>query len=173
MAIEMLWPAKGDRLFVESGSFDADAHITGSSVLTWISMAEGYARMAEIAVAHSDRVERNSLVYPVVFCYRHAVELYLKFAINVGRRLFEVRGNSRNRMKHRLWEIWLELRPFIKRMWPHSPDEDLLATEAMIKEFDQVDRDAQRFRFPISSKNVRHFVSGKCSGPHFSDHGVR
>jgi hypothetical protein len=157
---DRLWPAQEDKLFVEGGHPDKSAHIMPTNVLTSISIAEGYARVAEIAVSNCDRFERNCIVYPVVFCYRHAVEVYLKFARSVARNLFGIPTDSTKRMEHGLWEIWLELRPLIERCWPNGPLQDLEAIEAMIKEFDEVDRDAQRFRYPTASKNrARHFPS--------------
>ena len=157
---DKLWPSQGDKLFVEDGLLETTAYIMRTNVLTAISIAEGYARVAEIAVTNCDREELNRIVYPVIFCYRHAVEVYLKFARTVARRLFQIPVDSTKRMDHGLWEIWLELRPLIERCWPKDPFEDLQATEAMIKEFDQVDRNAQRFRFPTANKSgVPHFPS--------------
>ncbi len=115
---------------------------------------------AELAVANVDCLERNSIVYPVVFCYRHAVELYLKYARSVARSLFSISSTSK-KMDHDLLTIWLQLRPLIERCWPHDPPQDLDAAEAMIREFHTVDQNAQRYRFPVSSKGVRHFQSNE------------
>ena len=160
MNADILWPDHGDRLFVDDAPTDSDAQVMATSVLTWISMAEGYAKAAELAVSNVEPFERNSIVYPVVFCYRHAVELYLKYARRIARSLFSISPNSK-KVDHDLWKIWLELRPLIERSWPNDPDQDLNATEAMIKEFHTVDQNAQKYRFPISRKGDRHFPSNE------------
>ena len=161
MDSELLWPARGDRLFVDSGLSETNAYITRTSYLTAMEIAGGYARAAELAVENAGRCDRDSIVYPVVFCYRHAVEVYLKFARSVAHRLFEVPRDSR-RLEHGLSGVWDELRPLIERRWPKGPIQDLDATEKMIKELDAIDQNAQRFRYATSTKRDPHFPEVMC-----------
>jgi hypothetical protein len=156
-----LRPEEEGKLFVGGGLDNKSAFILPTNVLTPLSIAEGFARVAEIAVANCDRLERQRIAFPVVFCLRHAVEVSLKFARDVARRLFGIPTDPRKRLDHGIWEIWIELRPLIQRCWPKGPNQDLQAIEAMIKELDEKDRNAQRFRFATSNRDgAPHFLTG-------------
>ncbi len=122
-------------------------------------MAEGYAIVAELAVANCKRTDRDLIIYPVIYDNHHAVELALKYTIAVAYGLFNVRSSVPK--IHRVLELWRTLRPLIERHWPNSPKNDLLSVESMIKELNAADENAERFRYPIGRDGRRHFPTGE------------
>ena len=80
------WPKKGDRLFV-AGDTDESLHL--KSILPHYSQhAEAFKSAAEMVIdAYTNRPRlghRDDLFYPIVYLYRHCIELKLKDMIQLG-----------------------------------------------------------------------------------------
>jgi hypothetical protein len=99
---------------------------------------------------------------PIVFLYRHSLELYLKGIGLAGGRILHLRGialpNSQKLLKtHRLSAIT----PFVQRIfseieWDWETDVEGLRTfqefEALIGEIEKVDAESFAFRYPVSTR---------------------
>ena len=74
------WPTEGDRPFATSTEWMADAVIEGHAITRLRFMTDGYKVAADslIQKATEDRGERDLLVFPIIFCYRHFLEPSLK-----------------------------------------------------------------------------------------------
>lgn len=142
------WPKAGEVLFKGDAddwhnnaciNFDADA---------WFGYAEGFRLGADYLV---DRVEVTSadqdfLVYPVVFGYRHAVELRLKVLIRDVRRLLRQPGGAP--MGHKLDVLWTSARPLVERAFPGESKADFDAADEAITQLHKADPASTGFRYP-------------------------
>lgn len=79
------------------------------------------------------------LVYSILFAYRHAVEVALKFIIDFY-------GDRDAAPRHGLRELWERARAIVE--WSCFPDDaDLRAFDSVIAELDQADRNSTAFRY--------------------------
>jgi len=109
---------------------------------------------------------------PIVFLYRHALELYFKSVLLVGNQLLEMNGDEIPAAdiqavlsSHRLTPLLPHFRKILKAAgfvwnWPDDPHlksfEDL---RKVLREVEAVDADSFAFRYPITKK-------GAASVPH-------
>jgi hypothetical protein len=117
--------------------------------------ATGYRRAGEILVAHvvdSSR-DQDTLLFPIVFVYRHALELLMKEIISSGRMLLDERSPAEP-LDHNLDRLLSTAITIIDRIWPddeHPSELDL--TKQVISELTQHDRTSEVFRYPKTKKN--------------------
>lgn len=140
---------------------------------------EGYLRGAQILVraAAETKFDQDFLVYPIVFLYRHYIELALKEIIRrapylIGGQLTE---NERKHLDgHRLDLLWNDFKPLstaITRVggWDDLPQEDIRGIDDYIRQISEVDPNSYALRYARSKKgdpslpknlthiNLRHF----------------
>jgi hypothetical protein len=136
------------------------AALTGSIMLLSLNtaffertvlMMGGYKEAADLLVeaAIAERFHRDQLVYPIVFCYRHYLELELKYIINNYGRLVGVPPNTED---HDLEELWPAARRVITLDRPETADPAIDAVEAAIAEFSKIDPSSFTFRYPTDKK---------------------
>lgn len=94
------------------------------------AFAEAADRLMEAAAAQQESWEA---AYPILFCYRHALELYLKS-------LLPDRAQG-----HRLNDLVQSLKPYLESRYP--VDQVVWLTER-IAEFDRIDPKSTVFRYP-------------------------
>lgn len=115
-----------------------------------LAYKEGADRLVE-ALAE-DGYSQHELVLPVVFLYRHYLELHLKELIIEGRKAL---GQPADAIPtgHNIFKLWNELKPILAQIQAKPYDlrkEELLAVEACIKEFSEVDERSEAFRYPVN-----------------------
>jgi hypothetical protein len=133
------------------------------------SYAAGYHRAAKVLAARMRRAVK-SLHYdgfPVLFLYRHALELYLKAAIHLGSELIMLRGGTEPNLKWLLDEHDLErcvselkrilaslgwLKGFRQRGAP-----GFAAFENLVAEVSKLDAGSFAFRYPVNKRGRRIF----------------
>lgn len=99
--------------------------------------------------------------YPVVFLYRHSLELYLKNVIYKSallmafERMDDIRTTLHN--THNLVILSKKATELIQRLFPHDEDLQLLAQEILkvSSEFSDIDPGSFGYRYPIDKKG--HF----------------
>lgn len=102
----------GDVVFQESPDWRNNARLDlGSN--RWEIYAIGYMRAADILVARvlESQHELDFLIYPIVFLYRHYLELRLKELIVAGRELLDLPPDLRQ--VHRLDVLWVSCRKIL------------------------------------------------------------
>src|SRR5260370_29182350 len=93
------------------------------------------------------RRHHDSLVFPIVFMYRHYLELRLKQIIRDGNLFL---GNPSIFPKHhQIDRLWRECKVILKQVEPKVLDQDLEAVEERILEFSTNDPGSMAFRYPI------------------------
>jgi hypothetical protein len=174
-------PRKGDRLFRHDLPDDYyNACLNPSWGDADHGYTEGYRRGARLLVEHVVEHQRNQdyLVYPIIFLYRHHIELALKNILRrvpylLDRELTQPEESHLN--KHRLDLLWQDLRLMINAVgatagWgPFNPAE-LEGIDEHITQLSAMDPDSYAFRYTRSKKgnpalppdvkliNLRHFA---------------
>lgn len=141
---------------------------------------EGYRRGARLLVEHVIEHQRNQdyLVYPIIFLYRHHIELALKNLIGHIPYLLDqelTEAEEKYLGKHRLDLLWQNLKPKLGAMadaagWTRLPTDELEAIDSYIRQLTALDPDSFSFRYTRSKKgapslpaelkciNLRHFA---------------
>ena len=107
-----------------------------------------------------DWLQLDTLIYPVVFLFRHHLEIIMKDTIRYENIL---EGNSFSDevgfpIEHSLIDLWIDLRPDIEKRYIHY-DEELKkecieannTVENMLSEIDNLDKGSYSFRYPFNT----------------------
>ena len=112
-----------------------------------LDIARSYVEAAELLVGEAlESKEEWRLTYPILFLYRHALELYLKAAVHPESRSHDL-GPLMNRLDK-------ALRQRSEAGIPPSMKKDLLALSA-------IDKDGQGFRYARDTKGNRRLLPGE------------
>jgi len=155
------WPVLSDGLFREDSDWWQNARLDLGGK-GWESYAYGYKNGGDILAEHflQNCHGSDQLVFPIVFLYRHYLELRLKQVINDGQKLLDQPINIQETIleRHDLIELWRPCRKILEKLgkmnfWPEDPAEKLDDVERLIKEFAGLDRESMSFRYPVTKKN--------------------
>lgn len=124
---------------------------------------DGYKKAADKLVNDMDS-HIDLLVYPIVFLYRHHVEISLKEMIESGDFLL---GTKFNKTKtHGLNSLWMEVKRIAKEIWNKEfLEKDFEFIDHIIREFEEYDEKSTSFRYAKTS--------GKKSNPHLLHINIR
>ena len=145
------WPKMGDKLFLE-GQPAYGAFLARHPGERLHHLTEGYKLAADLLVeqAEAEAWRRRKLVYPVVFCYRHFLELTLKAMLEQYGAMGDVAPNWAH---HRLEDLWSDFRALLRNLDADHPEEQgTEAVEQCIAEFAKIDPFSETFRYPTSRK---------------------
>lgn len=125
----------------------------------WESYATGYRIAAEVLARKvlDEMNNRDTLIFPIVFLYRHYLELRFKEIIEQGCLLVDESSNLKKH--HDLFELWKEVKRLIATIWPESPPQSFYKVDKVITDFCSVDRLSDGFRYPIK-KNGENTLNG-------------
>ena len=149
-------PRKDDVIFRAGEDWQANACIAHWHNVE-VAYSAGFRRAAlQLAeqVCESARGQ-DVLIYPIVYLYRHHVELVLKSIVEVASDLLD-RELSERELKtlgrHGLSELWMVARPLLDPVCelaanPPFPPEDLEGIDSYIQQVHEHDPDGQRFRY--------------------------
>jgi hypothetical protein len=129
------------------------------------AFANGYRHAAQ---ALTTRLQRNAYAdydgYPVLYLYRHSLELYLKAVVFRGARLMGLVGEQRPEVSklwqhHGLARLLPALRAIFRSMdW--DLDETIFGTwtelEKFVTEIDGIDPGSYAFRYPVTTRGSAH-----------------
>lgn len=89
----------------------------------------------------------DTLLYPVLYLYRHVLELKLKDVVLLGVTVgnFALEDVKEILGGHELCPLWTKVRVFFEKNYPE--DKQYPFIEAVVQEFHQVDRDGQTLRY--------------------------
>lgn len=113
--------------------------------------AEGYRRAGDILAKELEADPRRGLdylVYPLVFLYRHAIELQLKGIIRDGTQLLRQPAVPKKLLnKHELEPLWTAACQILEKVWPESDPDRLRQIAKVISGLSAADPDSQAFRY--------------------------
>jgi len=165
---EIPWPGKGDKAFkdVPFSPTGASPHwlseisdLLGGDYL-WAIVAgfkEAADKVVDSLVATKERMD--VFFFPVVYLYRHAIELSLKGLVNDGIYLQILKDDQELLdilTSHNLHSLWSKIRLVLKEVWPDGDDADVDAVEKIILEFHQADKPGQRLRYSKDKQGKPH-----------------
>lgn len=151
------WPRDEDQLFVEA-HWLSGARITRGPHERRYRMPKGYKRAGDLLVeqAAEDADDRSNVIWPILFCYRQSVELFLKALIDE----FASAGSQR-RNTHSLAELWERLMTLVG-----DPEVDgtplhlgLDAAKELVMELHVADAKSDGFRY-MTDTSGRPFLFG-------------
>lgn len=144
------WPKKGDRLLRASNDWDNCVEFSVNPLSRHVHIWSGYVRAGAALVEQCERapLDRHSLIYPILFDYRHALELAMKWIIDTYGRYVDVRLNEDER-DHDLWHLWGYCKQVITALGSAGEkDNALRAVEQIVKDFHDLDKSSMAFRYP-------------------------
>lgn len=103
-------------------------------------MAAGAALIEEV---ERQPHNRNLLLYPILFNYRHGLELAMKWTIDHYGYLAGVGLDQRD---HDLWALWGKYKLIVEGTGPPG-DEPLMVIEQIVKDFHDIDAAGLAFRY--------------------------
>lgn len=140
------WPMKGDRLLRSAKDWGKGVTFTQCATSRHVYIWSGYMQAAEALIAScaNDPPTRELLVYPILFTYRHGIELAMKWLIvNYGRYASVEIGDVDH---HNLWQLWKICRQVIREVGGQE-DAASSVVEQLIKDFHDLDKSAIAFRY--------------------------
>ena len=160
------WPEKSDRIFSErpkpkplreTGSLAFDQILESLSSDADYFYRVGYYEAARILASKLAEGEHQELYFPMLFCFRHYVELSLKCMVGVYAKLQDEDINARLAKTHDVMRLWNETKRLINMSdIKYSSSTDVHeAVDRCMKELDDVDRSSQTFRYATDTANKR------------------
>jgi hypothetical protein len=163
------WPSRQDRLFTGDAEGDPMANACVNFVY-WDRVypyALGYKQAGEIVLKYvlDQQSEQDSLVYPIVFLFRHHVELMLKETTGLAARL--VGDHSGFPHGHDLRHLWAQCRARLEAACGYETELDVV--ERLVKQLASEDPQSDSFRYHLDGHdqptlarvthiNLRHFA---------------
>jgi hypothetical protein len=154
------WPTKGDKPFISAK--DGVRFSISSIDCLFPAHAKAYKRAADIlldkCIADGDEPRNDILIFPVLFLYRHYIELNLKMIIDVGIKwdFFRKEDVEKDRTGHNLAKLWNHAQKLLIDRWPGADQKPLKATETVINEIHQADPNSQVFRYDTNTDGQQH-----------------
>jgi hypothetical protein len=109
----------------------------------------------------SDQWMLDIIIYPLVFTYRHGIELSLKdLAVQLPLVWDE---ESEVRLTHVLSDNWESIKTYLNREQEFDPENTLIdQVDTILKDFLEIDETGQVFRYPTDRRGLNH-LDGKVS----------
>jgi hypothetical protein len=140
-----------DRIIRNERGNDEKVLFSNFLVGNWSFFADGYKLAADVLV---DQVEGNPpedcLIAPILFLYRHWVELKLKELI-LSLKVLSVAEITRPN-HHHLYDLWSIVKSNLHCL-RDSSNQDFILLDARIKELNGLDPDGYRFRYPVNTQS--------------------
>ena len=161
-------PRKSDVLFEPETNWQATP--STASGFDDIIYQDGYRKAALHLVEYvcDNGSEGTFLVYPIIYLYRHHVELTLKSIIRAAGTLLDQPTTDKNGdtlAQHDLSKLWALARPLLNLVHNVAddstfPPDDLEGIDSYIRQLHEHDPDGQRFRYPTTKKGTPSLRSG-------------
>jgi len=154
-------PRKPNQHYLSELSLDGwENAVLPASAIDWHSYAYCYRRAADelVAIFTPPAIGPDGMLLPILFLYRHYLEVSLKGLIIDCADVLGVQAAPPGR--HDLSEIWSRLAPLLTRALPGSNDEWLARLETLVTEFQKLDPTSQTFRYPVGKDGRLQLVAG-------------
>lgn len=147
---DLRWPRIGDKAFTQSGDTLANAYIHKHGHGRFVMMMSRYKKGADLMVARSSHndVDRDSLVFPVVFNYRQSLELSLKYLIAMYGYTVGVAPNWKTHDLGALWRTFCD----VLKLYGHDQNEADQVVAEIVAEFAKVDPASFSYSYPVDTK---------------------
>jgi hypothetical protein len=142
-------PELGDTLIKEGRGGDAKTLFADWMAGNWHLYADGYKRAADILVEQLEgKTQDDNLILPIVFMYRHYVELKLKDMIMGYDKIHGIKMPTEKFGTHKLEPLWSYLKAHLSSL-PDVPmnAEVIPALDRLIRELVELDPGSFNFRY--------------------------
>lgn len=149
--LDYRWPKKGDRLLRRSDDWDRAVTFSDQPVARHVFIWGGYMRAgsALIDACQRDPSSRHELVYPILFSYRHGIEMAMKWIVS---RFGRYVGVPAPMPDHNLWQLWQSCKTVIIGIG--GEDGAIETVEKLVKEFHDLDKSALAFRYSVNKNGA-------------------
>jgi len=164
------WPDKKKSLFSTKKDWWNLARIEITDLDEGLTIyTDAYKNAADILVeyAKKDKTSINFLVFPILFLYRHYIELALKELIYTASKYLDDPQYSFG--SHNLIYLWEKTKKLISELVKvidgfNISEDELIAVENQIKQFDSLDKSSMTFRYPVDKngnviKNLSDYIN--------------
>jgi hypothetical protein len=164
--IDLSWPQKGAKLFVDQGEYYDFSHFGWGDVwYQYTGYMMGYKEAADEVLQQaltSNNIARlDTHIFPILFLYRQYIELELKWIILVyGEGDKASKGKLIKKMSHDLMELWNEAKRIILENASSEEQEDIDTVQDYIEQFHKLDETSFSFRYPIT-KGLDQILTGQ------------
>jgi len=143
------WPRQDDSLFVSGG----DVWIADSVGERNYRLDKGYKLAGDVLVENflGEPKDHDNLIYPILFCYRHYIEIALKEIIEKHGPWFEI---ALTRRDHKLPELWRAFEQIAVAYQNDPSNEACRAVSACIDELSEYDPVSVVFRYATDRKTA-------------------
>lgn len=119
-------------------------------------------RLADLAVENGNSIDLpiDVLVYPIIFLYRHNIELLLKLLIKASRSFLR-ESTEKPEVGHRLHELWQTARPLLERCFDDADWSQNSIVSTLLGEFARMDPNGEAARYIANRKGEQHFAEMK------------
>lgn len=152
---EYKWPKKGDRLLRAENDWQRavtfSEHEIARHAHIWNGYMQGGAMLVEECQSN-DQVLRHQLVYPILFCYRHGLELAIKWIIHQYGKYTDI--PEEDYTHHDLWQLWKVCKKVIIDVGSDGAMGSLMAVEQVVKDFHDLDKGSFSFRYSTDKKGA-------------------
>lgn len=157
-------PSLDDQLFIEAEDWRMNACLNSYHDPTELYIA-GYKEAADLLVESvaTHKGTADSLIFPIVFLYRHYLELRFKSLLHDGSRLLNL--DYTPKAEHKFSNLWPKVRSILVELWPNEEGDQLKAMDSLIQQFETVDPGSTSFRYPKNLKNLKNNNSLKLDLP--------
>ena len=162
---------------LEPGLLASDSDWHNNACLNYMpdhgtAYTEGYRRAADILINHIDESGRDQdfLVYPVLFLYRHHLELLIKQIIGLALALAEDPDKHQYKKDdHNLNNLWPLAQKLILEVDDSYRPSDFKIVKEVVKALHQADERATDFRYARRNDGIRslegiHYVNTRRFG---------
>jgi hypothetical protein len=149
--LEYRWPESSDRLLRSSDGWDRTVTFTDRPSSRHAFIWSGYMRAgrALIEACECEPSDRHGLIYPILFSYRHGIEMAMKWIVTHYGRYVGVPWPETN---HNLWQLWQSCKTVIVEIGGDS--EAVGIVEKLVKELHDLDKSALAFRYSMDKNRV-------------------
>lgn len=150
------WPEVGGQTLVESDDPFANAVVAAREYSRRGVMSAGYKKAGDILVdaSEADRATRDFLVFPVIFNYRHFLELELKNLIAIFGPSAGVQPIWNSHDLVTLWNVFFG----ILGDYGIETNESDQSVHSTVLEFARIDLRSDSFRYPLNSRGLSFSV---------------
>lgn len=155
-SIRIRTPPKRDVTLLGKGEpwiMNACLHFSNDMIGMYV---EGYRRAAEQLIEQVERthIEQDFLVYPILFLYRHHIELRLKELLEL---LYHLGSRSCPApYGHNLLQFWFECKRDLEELVGDGGEKEWFrSVEHCIKQLATTDPDSDAFRYPTGRKHFK------------------